>query len=119
MRLIILINKNPIQRPQCRTLQKLLTQDVKRTLLPDATVTPFNVTEARLQRLGYPTQPILIHWRDTVANWSINVGVIMFLLGISLLSTQLMMKHQEVGACVIEETTNPLQTQVTTILPDW
>jgi hypothetical protein len=105
--------------PLLCTLQKLLTQDVKRISLPDATVTAFNVTEARLRRLIYPTRSRSIHWRDTIANWSINAGVIMVLLGISFLSTQPMMRHQEVGACLIEEATNPLQTQVTTILPDW
>lgn len=105
--------------PLLCTLQKLLTQDVNRTPLADVIVTPFNVTEARLRRLVYPTQPISIRWRSMIANWSINVGAIMFFLGISLLSTQPMMRHQEAGACVIEEATNPLQTQLTTILPDW
>ncbi len=105
--------------PLLCTLQKLLTQNIKPTPLTGATVTPFNVTETRLRRLVYPAQPISIHWRDTIANWSINVGVMMFFLGISFLSTQPIMRHQEVGTCVIEEATNPLQTQVTTILPEW
>lgn len=105
--------------PLLCTLQKLLTQDIKRSPLPYATVTPFNVTEARLRRLVYPTQPISIHWRDTIANWSVNVGVIMFFLGISFLSTQPTMMHQEAGACVIEEVANPLQSRVTTVLPEW
>lgn len=105
--------------PLLCTLQKLLTQDTLRAPLPYATITPFNVTEARLRRLVYPPRPVPIRWRDTIANWSINVGVILFFLGISLLSTQPTMRHQELGACVIDEAVSPLQTQVTTILPDW
>jgi Zn-dependent protease with chaperone function len=64
--------------PLLCTLQKLLTQDMKGTPLPSATFTPFNVTEARLRRLIYPSQSTPFSWRDTMANWAINVGMVMF-----------------------------------------
>jgi hypothetical protein len=44
--------------------------------------------------------------------------MVMFLYGIVLLSTQPVIQHQGVGACLIKEAANPLQTQLTT-LPDW
>ena len=94
--------------PLLCTLQKLLAQNITRTPLTGAAISPFNVTEARLRRLVHPGRPILIHWRDTIAAWSINLGVIMFLLGIGFLSTQPMMRHKEVEACVIEEAANSM-----------
>ncbi len=103
--------------PLLCVFQKLLTQDVKETPLPGATVTPFNVTEARLRQLIDPLQSTPFNWRNTIANWIINVGVAMFLCGIALLSTQPVVQHEELGACIIEESINPLQTQLT--LPDW
>lgn len=104
--------------PLLCSLQKLLTQGSSKTPLPRATVTPFNVTEARLRRLIYPAQAAPFRWRNSLANWFVNVGVVMFLYGIVLLSTQPVIQHQEVGACLIEGRPDPLQTQLTT-LPDW
>jgi hypothetical protein len=104
--------------PLLCSLQKLLTQGTPRTPMPKATVTPFNVTEARLRRLIYPAQCAPFTWRNSLANGFINAGVMMFLYGIVVLSTQPVIQHQEVGACLIERTPNPLQTQMTT-LPDW
>jgi hypothetical protein len=104
--------------PLLCSLQKLLTQGTPRTPMPKATVTPFNVTEARLRRLIYPAHCAPFTWRNSLANWFINAGVMMFLYGIVVLSTQPVIQHQEVGACLIERTPNPLQTQMTT-LPDW
>lgn len=104
--------------PLLCSLQKLLTQNTPKTPLPRATITPFNVTEARLRRLIYPAPSIPFSWRNSLTNWFVNAGVVMFLYGIFLLSTQPVIQHQEVGACLIEGTLDPLQTQLTT-LPDW
>lgn len=104
--------------PLLCSLQKLLTQGTLKNPLPRATVTPFNVTEARLRRLVYPAESTPFSWRNSLASWFINAGAVMFLYGIVLLSTQPVIQHQEVGACLIEGTPNLLQTQLTT-LPDW
>ena len=104
--------------PLLCSLQKLLTQGSSKTPLPRATITPFNVTEARLRRLIYPAQSPPFSWRSSLANWFVNAGVVMFLYGIVLLSTQPVIQHQEVGACLIEGTPDPLQTQLTTLL-EW
>lgn len=100
------------------SLHKLLTQGSPRTPLSGATVTAFNVTEARLRRLIYPMQPPSFSGRHRLANWFINAGVVMLLYGIVLLSTQPVVQHPGLGTCLIEETPDLLQTQLTT-LPDW
>lgn len=104
--------------PLLCSLQKLLTQGIQETRLAGATLTPFNITEARLRRLVYPSQSTPFSWRNTIANGLINIGVAVFLYGVFLLSTQPVIKHQEIGACLIDGTTISLQTQLTT-LPEW
>lgn len=104
--------------PLLCSLQKLLIQGTSKTLLPRVTITPFNVTEARLRRLIYPAQAAPFSWRNSLTNWFVSAGVVMFLSGLVLLSTQPVIQHQEIGACLIEGPPNPLQTQLTT-LPDW
>ena len=99
--------------PLLCTLQKLLTQKTRNPPLTGIVITPFNITEARLRRLIYPTQAMPSNWRRTSANWFINAGVVLFLAGIAFLSTQPVIEHQEVGACIIEEVSSPLQTQLT------
>lgn len=98
--------------PLLSALQKLLSQEISGKAFPRAAYSPFNVTEARLRRLIYPAQYTPFHWRDTLVNWVISIGMVMFLNGIGLLSAQPVNQHQEITACVIEETTNPLQTQL-------
>jgi Zn-dependent protease with chaperone function len=56
--------------PLLCSLQKLLTQGAAKPPLPRATITPFNVTEARLRRLIYPAQSSLFSWRNSRANYS-------------------------------------------------
>lgn len=114
----LVIQKMGDDLPLLCSLQKLLTRGVSGTLSPKVTVTPFNVTEARLRRLIYPANSTRFCWRNGLPNWFINIGMIMFLSGIILLSTQPMIQHQNVGACLIEEQANSYQTQLMTS-PDW
>jgi hypothetical protein len=99
--------------PLLCTLQKLLTQSIQGTsLLPPATFNPFNVTEARLRRLLYPSHSTSFNWRRVLTNWVINLSVVAMLGSIGFLSTQPVVEHREIGACAIEEVANPLQTQL-------
>ncbi len=97
--------------PLLCALQKLITQDTKGASLPSATFNPFNVTEARLRRLIYPSQSAPFSWQTWFANWAINLGVVVILSSIGLLSTQPVVEHREIGACVVEDVAGHLQTQ--------
>ncbi|HXV41715.1 MAG TPA: M56 family metallopeptidase [Anaerolineae bacterium] len=88
--------------PLLCTLQKLLKQGSDSVVL-SATYSPFNVTEARLRRLIYPTQ--LRTWRVVTSGWLINLGALMILSSLAFLPAQSLARHQEIGHCVSEPAT--------------
>jgi beta-lactamase regulating signal transducer with metallopeptidase domain len=85
--------------PLLCTLQNLLKQGSAGVVLC-AAYSPFNVTEARLRRLIYPTQPRA--WRVVASGWLINLGALMILSSLAFLPAQALARHQEIGHCVSE-----------------
>jgi Zn-dependent protease with chaperone function len=98
--------------PLLCALQKLLArQSAPQSALP-ATITAFNITEARLRRLVYPTPQPKRNWRDTWSQWLMNLGVLVMLTFFGYLSVQPVMAHTPLDACTVEEVMQPLQTQL-------
>lgn len=98
--------------PLLCALQKLLTCEIKGTMLASGAYTPFNVTEARLRRLVHPSRPTPLNWRSSLLRWTLNLGVVVFLAGGGLLSTQPVVEHGEPGACIIGQVPSLEQTQL-------
>ena len=102
--------------PLLCVLQKLLARrSVAQISLP-ATVTAFNVTEARLRRLIYPTGSSKRHQRG-YWQWPVNLGVLLLLTILSSLAVQPVMDHTPLDSCTIEEVVQPLQSQLP--LDEW
>ncbi|MFQ5611864.1 MAG: M56 family metallopeptidase [Anaerolineae bacterium] len=98
--------------PLLCALQKLLGGETQGAAPSGAAVTPFNVTEARLRRLIYPSRPTPLNWRRSLLRWTLNVGVVVVLAGIGLFSTQPVVEHGELGACTIGKVSSLEQTQL-------
>jgi Zn-dependent protease with chaperone function len=97
--------------PLLCALQKLLTCSPKEATLAGVAYNPFNVTEARLRRLIYPSQPMALNWRRALTRWAVNLGAVVVLAGIGLLSTQPVVEHGEIGTCAIDKVATPVQIQ--------
>jgi len=98
--------------PLLCALQKIMAQETERMLGDKAALTSLNATEARLRRLIYPPQSSSFLWKELLAKWSLNMGVIIILGSVGFLSTRPIIKHRETDACAIEEVVNPWQTQL-------
>jgi Zn-dependent protease with chaperone function len=100
------INQLGNDLPLLCALQKLLNRGIL-PAFPHVTLSPFNVTEARLQRLIYPEPPPLFNWKMALSALVINLGVVLMLLGMGFLSAQPTIKHQTIASCAIGRTTLP------------
>ena len=87
--------------PLLCALQKLLIQGMERLSLSNVAASPFNVTEARLRRLIYPEPTPLFNWRMMLRRLALNLGIILFLIGVGFLSAQPTLKHPTIDACPI------------------
>jgi hypothetical protein len=88
-------------------VQKLLVSSIKgTTALPVAPLIQFNVTEARLRRLVYPSSASPFNWRKAVCSLSLNLGIIIILGSVGFLSFQPVMEHENTGACLLASTTS-------------
>jgi len=98
--------------PLLCALQKLLTHDKQKMVDGKAILTSFNATEARLRHLIYPAKSVSTSFRgrELLAKWSLNLGVVIILGTVGVLSTQPLMKHQEIGTCSIEDVVNGWET---------
>jgi hypothetical protein len=85
--------------PLLCALQKLLNQTIERLPGSNVALSPFNITEARLRRLLYPKPTLLFKWQAALRRLIINLGVILMLLSLGFLSTQSIIKHQEIPSC--------------------
>ena len=99
--------------PLLCALQKLIVAHQARPVtFPGAALSLFNLSEARLRRLIYPTESPPFRRKNQLAGWAINLGVIMILSSIGFLSTQPITEHGEIGTCPVDQITLPLQTQL-------
>lgn len=103
--------------PLLCVLQKLLAQQPVPQESPLPTMAAFNVTEARLQRLLYPTPQPKRNWRHTWSQWLMNLGVLVMLTFFGYLSVQPVMAHTSLDACTVEDVMQPLQTRLP--LDEW
>lgn len=90
--------------PLLCAVQKLLTGGIKSSSLPSAPLIQFNVTEARLRRLVYPSAACPFDWCKALARCTLNLSVVFFLGSVSFLSFQPVMEHEDIGACLISST---------------
>lgn len=100
--------------PLLCTLQKLLKQGSAGVISPTAACSPFNMTEARLRRLIYPTQPC--DWRALVSIGLMSLGVLITLSSVVFLPAQALARHQTIGHCAPEPGTS-IQTTPQTPAP--
>ncbi|MCG3210271.1 MAG: Protease HtpX [Anaerolineae bacterium] len=96
--------------PLLCALQKLLALPAGQ-IPRAATITAFNITEARLRRLLYPAAAGH-NERRRWSQWPVNFGVLLILTLFGYLAVQPIMGHPPIDACTIEEAMQPLQSQL-------
>ena len=80
---------------------KSLLNNIKTNVpLPVATYSPFNVTEARLRQLIYPSQPF--NWQRHCFGWLVNLSIIALLSSSIIFLNQSNIPNTEVSRCVVE-----------------
>jgi Zn-dependent protease with chaperone function len=103
--------------PLLCALQKLLARQSAPHIPLPATITSFNVTEARLRQLINPTTSSTPRGRGNWRQWCANLGVLLIFTTLSYLAVQPVMDHAPLDSCTVEDVVPSLQSKLP--LNDW